>query len=82
MVSPLKATAPESVSNRNAKAGKTGPCGTRMALTATRSSSKILKGCIGGAVLVGPAPTSGTAISWMSCRVCTSRVPVSRMKTL
>jgi len=72
-----------SASNRYAKDWNTGPCGTRMALTDTRSSSKILIGCIDGAVLDGLAPAAaGTAISWMCCLSLMSLVPLSRMKTL
>ena len=83
-VSPLKTTDPASVSNRNANDGNTGPCGTKIAETLTRSSSITLNGFIGGAVLPSadaPVP-AGIAMSCTSVRVRTSRIAVSRMKML
>ena len=83
-VSPLNTTEPASVSKRNAKEGNTGPCGTRIALTLTRSSSITVNGAIRGAVspsALAPVPR-GISMSCTSMRSRTSRIAVSRMKML
>ena len=83
-VSPLNTTDPSSQSNRKANEGNTGPCGTRIAVTSTRSSSNTVNGSIAGAVSPsGSAPVpGGSAMSCTSVSVRTSRIAVSRMKML